>query len=85
MRCSSMRCARCLCAGLTWRSEEIELHPLGRDEVAAMVRAIFNIQRPIKADFLDLIVPLAESNPFSIEEILKALVEAGDIFYQDGR
>ena len=67
------------------RAEEIVLHPLGRDEVAAMVQTIFDIQRPIKADFLDLIVPLSEGNPFFIEEILKALVEADDIFYQDGR
>jgi predicted ATPase len=66
-------------------AEEIALHPLARDDVAAMVRAIFDIHRPIKADFLDLVMPLPEGNPFFIEEILKALVEAGGIFFQEGR
>ena len=67
------------------RAEKIVLKPLGRDDVAAMVQVIFDIQRPIKADFLDLVVPLSEGNPFFIEEILKALVQAGDIFYADGQ
>lgn len=66
-------------------AEEIMLHPLGRGDVAAMVQAIFDSQAPIKDELLDLVVSLTEGIPFFVEEILKALVEAGDIFYADGR
>lgn len=66
-------------------AQEIVLSGLAREEVSEMVRAIFHLAGPIKSDFLDRIVPLAEGNPFFVEEILRSLVESGDIFLEDGQ
>lgn len=68
----------------THLAQEIVLTPLSRNEIALMVQAIFDIDRPIKADSLDVIARLTEGNPFFIEEVLKALVEPGDISLADG-
>jgi DNA-binding CsgD family transcriptional regulator len=65
-------------------SQELLLLPLTRDEVAAMLRATFALDRPVRAEFLDAIYMLTEGNPFYVEELLKSLVAAGDIFYADG-
>ncbi|HEY3230418.1 MAG TPA: AAA family ATPase, partial [Roseiflexaceae bacterium] len=65
-------------------SAELSLAPLTRDEVAAMVRAIFALERPVRAELLDAIYTLTEGNPFYVEELLKSLVAVGDIFYADG-
>jgi predicted ATPase len=46
-------------------STEIQLELLTREQVTEVVRAILEIERPIKSDFLDVIVPLTEDNPFS--------------------
>ncbi|MBA3871481.1 MAG: AAA family ATPase [Anaerolineae bacterium] len=64
-------------------TQEFMLHPLIRSEVNDLLKAIFELQRPIRADFLDAIQVLTEGNPFFIEEILKSLMVAGDIFYSD--
>jgi DNA-binding CsgD family transcriptional regulator/tetratricopeptide (TPR) repeat protein len=64
--------------------QEITLARLSRDEVATMLRAIFDLSRPVRAEFLDTIYPLTEGNPFFIEELLTSLVAAGDIFYSEG-
>lgn len=63
---------------------ELSLGPLSRDEVAAMLRAIFALTRPVRVDTLDMLYGLTEGNPFFVEEILKALLAAGDIFYANG-
>ena len=60
---------------------EIELKPLTRDDVDAMLRAIFNLPQSARNEFLDPILELTEGNPFFVEEILKALVTSGEIFY----
>jgi DNA-binding CsgD family transcriptional regulator len=62
-------------------AQEIILHRLGRAETEAMLAAIFEVNRPIRAEFLEAIYGLTEGNPFFIEEVLKSLVSAGDIFY----
>lgn len=62
-------------------AREFTLDRLRRDEVAAMLRAIFGLGGPIRAEFLDAIFELTGGNPFFIEEVLKALISAGDIFY----
>ncbi len=64
---------------------EVILDRLAREPVATMVRAIFEIDRPIGRDFLDVMMALSEGNPFFVEEILKALVEQGDIAYREGK
>jgi DNA-binding CsgD family transcriptional regulator len=63
---------------------EIHLSPLPRQHIAEMIRAIFEIERPIKLDFLDLIVQLTGGNPFFVEEVLKSLVQTGGIYLSNG-
>ena len=65
-------------------SVELRLQRLSRSNLDAMLRAIFHRTRPSRGEFLDLLYGLTEGNPFFIEEVLRALVGAGDIFVQDG-
>lgn len=60
-------------------AHEFVLTPLARSEVDAMLRAIFDLQRPMPAATLDAIYDLTEGNPFFIEEVLKSLIIAGGI------
>lgn len=66
-------------------AHEITLAPLTRDDVGTMLRAIFDMPHPVKTEFLDLVYPITEGNPFFIEEVLKELIAVGEIFYSDGR
>jgi len=66
------------------RAQELALPRLTRDDVAAMLRVIFAQRRPVRAEFLDTIFRLTDGNPFYVEEVLKSLVAAGDVFYVDG-
>ena len=63
---------------------ELTLGPLSRAETAEMLRLIFELRRPVRTEFLNLIYGLTEGNPFFIEEVLKSLVAAGDIFFAAG-
>ncbi|MEW6405874.1 MAG: LuxR C-terminal-related transcriptional regulator, partial [Chloroflexota bacterium] len=63
---------------------EFALKHMSPLEVDAMLRAILDLNTPVTKEFLDTIFPLTEGNPFFIEEILKALIADGDIFYADG-
>ena len=64
---------------------EFALKSMNPLEVEEMLQAILDSpQAPISKEFLDIILPLTEGNPFFIEEILKALSAEGDIFYADG-
>jgi DNA-binding CsgD family transcriptional regulator len=64
--------------------QEVALTRLTRGETGAMLGAIFDLGRPVQAEFLDAIYNLTEGNPFFIEEILKSLIAAGEISYTDG-
>ncbi len=64
-------------------ASELRLAPLSIDEVGAMLRAIFDLHRAVRADFLDVLYDLSEGNPFFIEEIVKSLIASGDILYAD--
>jgi predicted ATPase len=64
---------------------EIALQPLTLSEIDALLRAVFALDRPARADFLDLIGTLSEGNPFFIEEILSALIARGEIFLEGGQ
>jgi DNA-binding CsgD family transcriptional regulator len=64
---------------------ELILTRFARDEIDAMLRAIFDLSRPVRTDFLEAIDSLSEGNPFFIEEICKSLITAGEIFYSDGK
>lgn len=66
------------------RPVELTLPRFTTAEVDALLRAIFDLQRPVRAAFVNALHTLTEGNPFFIEEVLKALVAAGDIFFQEG-
>jgi DNA-binding CsgD family transcriptional regulator len=66
-------------------AQEISLAPLTQSEVNAMLRAIFALPRSARLELPESIYALTEGNPFFIEEILKSLLMAGDIFYENGR
>ena len=70
-------------------AQELALAPLTRSEVSAMLDAIFALRRSVftmppllQGDLLDAMYPLTEGNPFFVEELLKSLIEAGDIVYE---
>src|SRR5258706_6166620 len=60
---------------------EFSLVNLTVDEVRAMVRTIFRLKRPVRRDFLAMLYQLTEGNPFFVEEVLKSLLAAVDIFF----
>ena len=66
------------------RAIEILLNPLTIEEVDGMIREIFELPRPVHAEFLDKIYRLTEGNPFFVEEVLKFLITDGEIYYENG-
>jgi DNA-binding CsgD family transcriptional regulator len=66
-------------------AQEISLTRLTRDEVEAMLRAIFALQRSAHVELPDRIYAITEGNPFFVEEMLKSLITAGEIYYANGR
>jgi DNA-binding CsgD family transcriptional regulator/tetratricopeptide (TPR) repeat protein len=63
---------------------EWPLAPLDEVQVGAMLRAIFGQPNGMPGDVLDAIYAPTEGNPFFVEEMLKALVVAGDLVFADG-
>ena len=59
----------------------IKLARLNKEETHAMLEAIFNDE--ITPDFLEGVYRETDGNPFFIEEVCKALVESGQVFYTD--
>lgn len=66
-------------------AQELMLAYLTRDDVDAMLRAILSLPRSAPLEWPDPIYELTEGNPFFVEEVLKSLLAAGDIFYLNGR
>ena len=62
-------------------AQEILLVPLTREEVDAMLQAIFALTRSTHVELANLLYTLTEGNPFFVEEILKSLVASGEIVY----
>ena len=62
-------------------AQELSVARLTADEVAAMLRAIFALDRPVRPEFVEALYALTDGNPFFIEEVLTALIAEGDIFY----
>jgi class 3 adenylate cyclase len=71
----------------SWRRSStatiVELDPLPADAVARIVRAIFDIE-DVSDDTRDFLHQRSEGNPFVLEEVLKAALDRGDIFRDDG-
>jgi DNA-binding CsgD family transcriptional regulator len=66
-------------------ADELDLVPLTRVQVAEMIHAILRTEWRPEDDLLNPIMELTEGNPFFVEEILRGLIEAGDIFYREGQ
>jgi DNA-binding CsgD family transcriptional regulator len=64
--------------------DEFAIERLDRDQVQAMIAAIFEQRRPVRSEFVDALYHLTDGNPFFVEETLKALVASGDIFLDGG-
>ena len=63
----------------------LDLRRLGRDETGEMIRLTLGRSEPVPDTFLDAVYRRCEGNPFFAEELLRALVERGDIVLTDGR
>jgi DNA-binding CsgD family transcriptional regulator/tetratricopeptide (TPR) repeat protein len=65
-------------------AQEMTLVPLTRDEIGAMIRAIFGPPPATRAAFVTAIADLTQGNPFFVEEVLTSLAAAGDVVARDG-
>jgi DNA-binding CsgD family transcriptional regulator/tetratricopeptide (TPR) repeat protein len=65
-------------------TQEFLLARLSRGDLDVMLRAIFALPRSRQLELPNLLYTLTEGNPFFVEEILKSLIAAGGIFYEDG-
>jgi len=66
-------------------AQETLLARLTRDEIEAMLHAIFVLPRSTRLELPDPIYTLTEGNPFFVEEALKSLIATGEIFYTNGQ
>lgn len=66
-------------------AHESLLIQLTKDEVDAMLRAIFALPRSVRLELSDPIYALTEGNPFFVEETLKSLIAAEEIYHAGGR
>jgi predicted ATPase len=62
----------------------IRLSRLNREETNNMLRTMLGAEGEISNDFLSAIFAETEGNPFFIDELCKALIEAGDLYYAGG-
>ncbi|MEZ4707820.1 MAG: DUF2791 family P-loop domain-containing protein [Caldilineaceae bacterium] len=65
-------------------THEVTLQRLTAPQIEAMIRAIFAHPQAVRSEFVTALHSLTDGNPFFVEEVLKALVSGGDIFYADG-
>ncbi|MGB5932102.1 MAG: ABC transporter substrate-binding protein, partial [Anaerolineae bacterium] len=64
-------------------ASRLKLARLGRAETGELLAVLFAEEIP--PEFLDGIFRETEGNPFFIEEVCKALVESGELYYEGGR
>lgn len=63
--------------------DEITLSPLCREELRAMVSAILD-GTTVGDEFLDALLARTAGNPFFAEEVIKVLLERGDLYRDEG-
>jgi predicted ATPase len=63
---------------------DLTLRPLGVAEVSAMLEAIFGQPIGLGTSFVERLHGFTEGNPFFVEEMLKALMVAGDLVCANG-
>jgi predicted ATPase len=62
---------------------ELALRPLSPSGVEQQVRAILDLPRPAGAVFVRSLHGLTGGNPFFVEEVLRSLIAAGDVYPSD--
>jgi DNA-binding CsgD family transcriptional regulator len=65
-------------------AQEVPIDRLSREEVEAMLGAIFALPSTTRFELLDPIYTLTDGNPFFVEEILTSLIASGEIYYVNG-
>ena len=66
---------------------EIQLKRLTPDETRELIRATFAARDPnvrVSDEFRDAVYTRSEGNPFFTEELLKAIVDSGGVFWREG-
>lgn len=66
---------------------EIQLKRLTPDETRELIRATFATRDPdvrVSEEFRDAVYARSEGNPFFTEELLKAIVDSGGVYWKDG-
>ncbi len=63
---------------------ELNLDPLSLEHTGTMIRATLGLSRPPTTEFRTALHERCGGNPFFIEEVLRVLVERGDLSYRDG-
>ena len=66
------------------RFEEITLVHLNQSEIAEMVRAIFS-GADVDNEFINALFERTLGNPFFVEEMLRVLIDQGDLYQDSGR
>jgi len=64
--------------------EEVPVRRLAQEGTAALTAATFG-ESEISNEFAELLQRHTEGNPFFVQEVLRALVERGDIYRENGR
>ncbi len=64
-------------------SETIRIEPLGRDDVAELVRSMLGVDVMPPA-FVDRVCSETGGNPFFVQEVMRALVENGAVYLEGG-
>lgn len=64
--------------------QRISVQRLGREATAALVAANFG-QEEVSSEFAELVYRHTEGNPFFTQEVLRALVDRGDIYRENDR
>jgi DNA-binding NarL/FixJ family response regulator/tetratricopeptide (TPR) repeat protein len=75
---------RATLADLRRGAHELTLTRLPPDQVAQMIRAMLTGRREISPDFVGAIHARTDGNPFFVEELLRTLVETGEVPVDDG-
>lgn len=64
-------------------AEDIRLKKLTLEETGDVIRAALGLTQPPTPEFREALYERTEGNPFFVEEILRALVEKGELEYRD--
>lgn len=64
--------------------ERVAVRRLAKEGATALVAASFDEQE-ISVEFADLLYKRTEGNPFFLQQVVRDLVERGDLYQQDGR